>query len=361
MSLHLRMDDWKVALNHWLCWRTWGFQKRWEWRHCRAGQTSEDHNSDTLPRRLCLLMQRAPPSRTELFLACATRLMDVCLEGWRLVGYVVGGATAHLQCSWTIWLDLLCWEPRSVQDVYELPNGCLCCSAKAVQTGGSQQSLHDEPVSWEWCQDGLIGMLDVLLEQKDRFDYVLVEADGRWSLPHCDNDVLRNSQWMDQCRRPGLPIQKLFVRRSLHNRHISITFHFDVDLLQNGKNRFYTCLHAFMPSTFGPQVFWVDEGLGSLMLRKSCQFVFHQQVPGSEELEIPFLLKDPHKLSLTSSELSQHLKGSQVCFQGILPRYPSKVSSPDASGKVYLDGVLSLVDSYNMLSYLGKRKAPDWS
>ena len=26
------------------------------------------------------------------------------------------------------------------------------------------------------CQDGLIGMLDVLLEQKDRFDYVLVEA-----------------------------------------------------------------------------------------------------------------------------------------------------------------------------------------
>ena len=29
-----------------------------------------------------------------------------------------------------------------------------------------------------WDQDGLIGMLDVLLEQKDRFDYVLVEACG---------------------------------------------------------------------------------------------------------------------------------------------------------------------------------------
>eukprot|EP00933_Yihiella_yeosuensis_P033425 TRINITY_DN27129_c1_g1_i1.p1 TRINITY_DN27129_c1_g1~~TRINITY_DN27129_c1_g1_i1.p1 ORF type:complete len:432 (-),score=106.84 TRINITY_DN27129_c1_g1_i1:227-1522(-) len=45
---------------------------------------------------------------------------------------------------------------ETIQDVYELPNGCLCCSAK----------------------DGLIGMLDVLLEQKDRFDYVLVEATG---------------------------------------------------------------------------------------------------------------------------------------------------------------------------------------
>lgn len=33
-------------------------------------------------------------------------------------------------------------------------------------------------------------MLDVLLEQKDRFDYVLVEAD----VPHCDNDMLRTSQ-----------------------------------------------------------------------------------------------------------------------------------------------------------------------
>ncbi|CAJ1353974.1 unnamed protein product [Effrenium voratum] len=44
----------------------------------------------------------------------------------------------------------------TIKDVYELPNGCLCCSAK----------------------DGLIGMLDVLLEQKDRFDYVLVEATG---------------------------------------------------------------------------------------------------------------------------------------------------------------------------------------
>eukprot|EP00931_Biecheleriopsis_adriatica_P009777 TRINITY_DN110859_c0_g1_i1.p1 TRINITY_DN110859_c0_g1~~TRINITY_DN110859_c0_g1_i1.p1 ORF type:complete len:415 (+),score=114.47 TRINITY_DN110859_c0_g1_i1:28-1272(+) len=45
---------------------------------------------------------------------------------------------------------------ETIKDVYELPNGCLCCSAK----------------------DGLVGMLDVLLEQKDRFDYVLVEATG---------------------------------------------------------------------------------------------------------------------------------------------------------------------------------------
>eukprot|EP00434_Breviolum_minutum_P006523 symbB.v1.2.005757.t1/scaffold289.1/size287290/2 len=90
----------------------------------------------------------------------------------------------------------------TIKDVYELPNGCLCCSAK----------------------DGLIGMLDVLLEQKDRFDYVLVEATGI-----ADPEAV--------------------------------------------------C-----------EVFWVDEGLGS---------------------------------------------------------------------KVYLDGVLSLVDSYNMLSYLGKRKADE--
>jgi len=90
----------------------------------------------------------------------------------------------------------------TIKDVYELPNGCLCCSAK----------------------DGLIGMLDVLLEQKDRFDYVLVEATGI-----ADPEAV--------------------------------------------------C-----------EVFWVDEGLGS---------------------------------------------------------------------RVYLDGVLSLVDSYNMLSYLGKRKADE--
>ncbi|CAL1167826.1 unnamed protein product [Cladocopium goreaui] len=90
----------------------------------------------------------------------------------------------------------------TIKDVYELPNGCLCCSAK----------------------DGLIGMLDVLLEQKDRFDHVLVEATGI-----ADPEAV--------------------------------------------------C-----------EVFWVDEGLGS---------------------------------------------------------------------RVYLDGVLSLVDSYNMLSYLGKRKADE--
>jgi G3E family GTPase len=45
---------------------------------------------------------------------------------------------------------------ETIKDVYELPNGCLCCSAK----------------------DGLIGMLDVLVEQRKKFDYVLVEATG---------------------------------------------------------------------------------------------------------------------------------------------------------------------------------------
>lgn len=41
-------------------------------------------------------------------------------------------------------------------DIYELANGCLCCSAK----------------------DGLINMLDKLVEERRRFDYVLVEATG---------------------------------------------------------------------------------------------------------------------------------------------------------------------------------------
>ena len=229
------------------------------------------HRSDTLRRRLCLLTQRELPSRTELFLACAKRLMDVCLEGRRLVGYVVGDATAHSQCSWTIWLDLLCWEPRPVQDVYELPNGCLCCSAKAVQTGGSQLSLHDQPVTWEWCQDGLIGMLDVLLEQKDRFDYVLVEADGQsWSLPHCDNDGLRTSQWMEQCRRPGSLIQKLFVRCGLHHPHISTALcRLDPELEDKG----FT--HAIILCTAG---FLGRRGAWKLDAEEWMPLVFHQQV-----------------------------------------------------------------------------------
>lgn len=45
---------------------------------------------------------------------------------------------------------------NTIKDVYELPNGCLCCSAK----------------------DSLVGTLDVLLEQKSSFDYILVEATG---------------------------------------------------------------------------------------------------------------------------------------------------------------------------------------
>lgn len=42
------------------------------------------------------------------------------------------------------------------KDIFELPNGCLCCSAK----------------------DGLVDTLDRLLEVRGRFDYVLVEATG---------------------------------------------------------------------------------------------------------------------------------------------------------------------------------------
>jgi len=45
---------------------------------------------------------------------------------------------------------------ETFKDIVELPNGCLCCSAK----------------------DGLLVALDALLEDKRRFDYVLVEATG---------------------------------------------------------------------------------------------------------------------------------------------------------------------------------------
>jgi G3E family GTPase len=45
---------------------------------------------------------------------------------------------------------------ETFKDIVELPNGCLCCSAK----------------------DGLIVALDRLLEDKRRFDYVIVEATG---------------------------------------------------------------------------------------------------------------------------------------------------------------------------------------
>lgn len=47
-------------------------------------------------------------------------------------------------------------QGEAFKDIVELPNGCLCCSAK----------------------DGLISALDRLLEERQRFDYVLVEATG---------------------------------------------------------------------------------------------------------------------------------------------------------------------------------------
>lgn len=56
------------------------------------------------------------------------------------------------------------------KDIYELPNGCLCCSAK----------------------DGLISTLDRLLEERQRFDYVVVEATGT-----ADPEALCDIFWVD--------------------------------------------------------------------------------------------------------------------------------------------------------------------
>eukprot|EP00811_Abedinium_folium_P037116 NODE_9761_length_1401_cov_4.528257.p1 GENE.NODE_9761_length_1401_cov_4.528257~~NODE_9761_length_1401_cov_4.528257.p1 ORF type:complete len:406 (-),score=118.72 NODE_9761_length_1401_cov_4.528257:131-1348(-) len=59
---------------------------------------------------------------------------------------------------------------ETFKDIYELPNGCLCCSAK----------------------DSLIGTLDALLEERSRFDYVLVEATGV-----ADPEALCEIFWVD--------------------------------------------------------------------------------------------------------------------------------------------------------------------
>lgn len=56
------------------------------------------------------------------------------------------------------------------KDIYELPNGCLCCSAK----------------------DGLISTLDRLLEERQRFDYVVVEATGT-----ADPEAICDIFWVD--------------------------------------------------------------------------------------------------------------------------------------------------------------------
>jgi len=58
-----------------------------------------------------------------------------------------------------------------VKDIYELPNGCLCCSAK----------------------DGLLGTIDALLERRQDFDYVLVEATGI-----ADPEAICEIFWVDE-------------------------------------------------------------------------------------------------------------------------------------------------------------------
>jgi len=60
---------------------------------------------------------------------------------------------------------------ETFKDIYELPNGCLCCSAK----------------------DGLLNMLDRLLEERQRFDYVLVEATGT-----ADPERICEIFWVDE-------------------------------------------------------------------------------------------------------------------------------------------------------------------
>lgn len=104
-----------------------------------------------------------------------------------------------------------------------------------------------------------------------------------------------------------------------------------------GRQGFYTCHHPlhrrFFGSTRGLEAWcW---GMNAICLSST----------GNEELEVP------SSWGILSSPAWQ------------VPNFLNiwKLAWTDLSGKVYLDGVLSLVDSYNMLSYLGKRKAPDWS
>lgn len=62
-------------------------------------------------------------------------------------------------------------QGNAFTDIVELPNGCLCCSAK----------------------DGLISALDRLLEDRQRFDYVLVEATGL-----ADPESICDIFWVDE-------------------------------------------------------------------------------------------------------------------------------------------------------------------
>ena len=106
-----------------------------------------------------------------------------------------------------------------------------------------------------------------------------------------------------------------------------------------GRQAFYTCHHPlhrrFFGSTRGLEAWcW---GMNAICVSST----------GNEEL----VLEVPSSWGILSSPAWQ------------VPNFLNiwKVAWTDLWGKVYLDGVLSLVDSYNMLSYLGKRKAPDWS
>ena len=70
-------------------------------------------------------------------------------------------STGDLCSLSNVWLLMQDNAAFALQEVIELANGCLCCSVK----------------------DDFVQALEALMQQRSRFDYILVETTGRPLLP----------------------------------------------------------------------------------------------------------------------------------------------------------------------------------
>ena len=70
-------------------------------------------------------------------------------------------STGDLCSLSNVWLLMQDNAAFALQEVIELANGCLCCSVK----------------------DDFVQALEALMQQRSRFDYILIETTGRPLLP----------------------------------------------------------------------------------------------------------------------------------------------------------------------------------
>eukprot|EP00930_Biecheleria_cincta_P009068 TRINITY_DN110708_c0_g1_i1.p1 TRINITY_DN110708_c0_g1~~TRINITY_DN110708_c0_g1_i1.p1 ORF type:complete len:462 (+),score=99.57 TRINITY_DN110708_c0_g1_i1:42-1388(+) len=132
--------------------------------HAASSDMGDDKSEDPEPRRTPLTVL------TGALGAGKTTLLRYILEkphGYR-IAVIQNEFSEEMGMEAPLFTDS---KGETIQDVYELPNGCLCCSGK----------------------DNMVGMLDVLLEQRDRFDYVLVEATGV-----ADPEAICEVFWVDE-------------------------------------------------------------------------------------------------------------------------------------------------------------------